>query len=62
MNDSTKTNIRKNIPVVTADSTEKGAVRLIIAELMPTSSPFILTRAPPELPGLIEASVWIKSS
>ncbi len=33
-----------------------------IAVLMPTSSPLRLTSAPPELPGLIEASVWMKSS
>ena len=31
-----------------------------IIELMPTSSPRRLTSAPPELPGLIEASVWMK--
>jgi len=31
--------------------------RLMIAELMPTSSPRMLTSAPPELPGLIDASV-----
>ena len=37
-------------------------VRLMIAELMPTSSPCMFTSAPPELPGLIEASVWMKSS
>ena len=37
-------------------------VRLIIAELTPTSSPRMLTSAPPELPGLIDASVWMKSS
>ena len=30
--------------------------------LMPTSSPLRLTSAPPELPGLIAASVWMKSS
>ena len=33
---------------------------LKLAMLMPTSSPFRLTSAPPELPGLIEASVWMK--
>ena len=33
-----------------------------IAELTPISSPRRLTSAPPELPGLIEASVWMKSS
>jgi hypothetical protein len=33
-----------------------------MAVLMPTSSPRRLTSAPPELPGLIEASVWMKSS
>ncbi len=31
--------------------------RLMMAVLMPTSSPRMLTRAPPELPGLIDASV-----
>jgi hypothetical protein len=30
--------------------------------LMPTSSPRVLINAPPELPGLIAASVWMKSS
>jgi hypothetical protein len=29
--------------------------------LMPTSSPRVETSAPPELPGLIDASVWMKS-
>ena len=33
-----------------------------MAELTPTSSPFMLTSAPPELPGLIAASVWMASS
>jgi hypothetical protein len=33
-----------------------------MAEFTPTSSPRRLTSAPPELPGLIEASVWMKSS
>ncbi len=37
-------------------------VRERIAVLMPTSSPPRLTSAPPELPGLIDASVWMKSS
>ena len=32
-------------------------VRLRIAELIPTSSPLLFTRAPPEFPGLIAASV-----
>ena len=31
-----------------------------IAVLMPTSSPAMLTSAPPELPGLMAASVWMK--
>ena len=30
---------------------------LMIAELIPTTSPFMLKSGPPELPGLIEASV-----
>ena len=29
---------------------------------MPINSPFVLMSAPPELPGLIDASVWMKSS
>ena len=33
-----------------------------ICELMPISSPWVLTSAPPELPWLIGASVWMKSS
>ena len=34
----------------------------IMAVFIPTSSPFRLTRAPPELPGFIDASVCIKFS
>jgi len=34
----------------------------MMAVLMPTRFPFRFTRAPPELPGLMEASVWMKSS
>ncbi|KJU82530.1 hypothetical protein MBAV_005276 [Candidatus Magnetobacterium bavaricum] len=33
-----------------------------MAVLIPTSSPLMLTRAPPELPGLMAASIWMKSS
>jgi hypothetical protein len=33
-----------------------------MAVLMPTSSPRRLTKGPPELPGLMEASVWMKFS
>ena len=33
-----------------------------IAELIPTSAPLLSTSAPPEFPGFIEASVWIKFS
>jgi hypothetical protein len=33
-----------------------------IAVLIPTRSPRRLTNAPPLFPGLIEASVWMKSS
>jgi hypothetical protein len=36
-----------------------AAPRVAMAELMPTTSPRALTRAPPELPGLIAASVWM---
>ena len=37
-------------------------VRERMALLMPTSRPLRSTSAPPELPGLIDASVWMKSS
>ncbi len=37
-------------------------VREAIAVLTPTSSPRRFTSGPPELPGLIAASVWIRSS
>ena len=33
-----------------------------MALLMPISAPRTSTSGPPELPGLIEASVWMKSS
>ena len=33
----------------------------MIAVATPTMSPSMLTSGPPELPGLIEASVWMKS-
>ena len=35
--------------------------RVAMAELMPTSSPLMLTSAPPEFPGLRDASVWMTS-
>ena len=34
----------------------------MIAVLMPTTSPSMLNSGPPELPRLIAASVWMKSS
>ena len=37
-------------------------VREKIAVLMPMSSPLRFTSAPPEFPGLMDASVWMKSS
>ncbi len=36
--------------------------RLKMAVLTPTTSPCRFTRGPPLLPGLMEASVWMKSS
>ena len=33
-----------------------------IWELMPTTSPFMLKRGPPELPGLTATSVWMKGT
>ena len=35
---------------------------MAIAALMPTTSPLRFTSGPPELPGLIAASVWIASN
>ena len=35
--------------------------RLALAVRMPTTSPAVLTIGPPELPGLIGASVWMAS-
>ena len=37
-------------------------LRLTIAVGIPTSRPSVSTSAPPELPGLMDASVWMKSS
>ena len=37
-------------------------VPLAIMVFTPTTSPRVLTSGPPLLPGLIEASVWMKSS
>ena len=37
----------------------KPPVRVAMAVLMPITSPSRLTSGPPELPGLIEASVWM---
>src|SRR5690606_12217983 len=57
--------------VITADAMSMGTAKpmptlppagAMIAVLIPTSWPFAVTSAPPELPGLIEASVWMKSS
>ena len=38
----------------------KPPLRDTICELMPTTSPFMLSNGPPELPGLTATSVWIK--
>ena len=32
---------------------------LLTAALIPTASPSVFTRGPPELPGLMAASVWM---
>ena len=39
----------------------KAEPKLAIAELTPTALPCESTNGPPELPGLIAASVWIAS-
>jgi len=36
--------------------------KLMMAVLMPMTSPCILNSGPPEFPGLMEASVWRKFS
>ncbi len=40
----------------------KAPLRLAIAVFMPTTSPRAFESGPPELPGLIAASVWMKFS
>ena len=49
--------IAKPRPIEPASPSEELAVR--IEELMPTTLPFRSTSAPPLLPGLIAASVWM---
>ncbi len=43
-------------PLASTPGTEKNAV------FMPMNSPFMLNSGPPELPGLIEASICMKAS
>ena len=54
----------KDLPTIDVadDSAVDVGVRGYTAVLMPTRSPSALTSAPPELPALIAASVWMKSS
>ncbi len=40
----------------------KPPVRVAIAVFMPITSPSRFTNGPPEFPGLMAASVWMKSS
>src|ERR1700761_2170179 len=56
------TGIAKPRPIDPLWASGESAPRVAIAELTPTSWPFMLTSAPPELPGLIAASVWIASN
>ena len=56
------TGIAKPSPIEPLWASGESAPRVAIAELTPTSWPLMLTSAPPELPGLIAASVWIASS
>src|SRR5690554_6192712 len=49
--------IENPTPILPAVSEELDAVA--IATLMPMSSPLVFNNAPPELPGLIDASVWM---
>ena len=46
----------------TANPTPEPSCGETIAVLMPTTSPRRLKSGPPELPELIAASVWMKSS
>ena len=51
------------VPVAPLDRLHIGScTKAMTAVLMPTSSPRLLMRAPPELPTLIGASVWMKFS
>jgi hypothetical protein len=51
-----------NTAVLDATAKQMPWARLIMAVLMPTTSPALETSGPPELPGLSAASVWITSS
>ena len=48
--------------VLLATAKQIPCAPLIMAVLMPTTSPFVATSGPPELPGLSAASVWMTSS
>ena len=54
-----------SVRVITSRTTLEGMVkpwpRPMPTELMPITSPCRSTRGPPELPGSISASVWMKS-
>ena len=47
-----------NTAVLLATAKHMPWAQLIIAVLMPTTSPVVVTSGPPELPGLSAASVW----
>ena len=51
-----------NTAVLLATAKQMPWARLIMAVLMPTTSPAADTSGPPELPGLRAASVWMTSS
>src|SRR5512134_2624502 len=48
--------------VLLATAKQIRCAPLIMAVLMPITSPFVATSGPPELPGLRAASVWMTSS
>src|ERR1700733_1989788 len=56
------TGIAKPSPIEPLCASGESPPSVAIAELTPISCPLMSTNAPPELPGLIAASVWMASS
>ena len=59
---ATASGTAKPIPTLPPPATPVAPGTVAIAEFTPTSRPSQSTRAPPEFPGLIDASVWMASA